>query len=173
MLFEQDFSKLQWHAAQLKPNGLKAAKTHLARQGFQTLMPMLPVSKRVQNRLVQKQEPLFPGYVFVGISSDGLSWRKINSTTGVGRLVAGLNGEPAQLPTDFIGQLVDRMDQHGIRQPPADLPAGTKVRIKVGPFTNWIAEVETNSKDERLNLFLSLMGRIVRASVPLREVEIA
>ncbi|MEY8118844.1 transcriptional activator RfaH [Falsihalocynthiibacter sp. BN13B15] len=163
---------LQWFAAQLKPNGLKTAQKNLERQGFYAFMPRLSVSQRVRNQFVDRMEPLFPGYIFVGVDPDSLPWNKINCTLGVGRLVSGINGLPAELPRELIAQLLARANEENIMQPVDQLPIGTKVTISAGPFTQWVAEVEASKKGERVDVLLSFMGRLVRTNLSRQELKI-
>lgn len=170
MTFENDPAG-NWLAAQLKPNGLKAAQLNLSRQSFQSLMPSLRVTKRVGGRVVRKSEPLFPGYVFVKIDQDSAPWQKINSTLGISRLILNVDGAPAIVPAEFIQQLQGRLDEDGQIKPLSSIPTGTKVQITSGPFTEWFAEVEACKKGERVDLLLSFMGRVVRTNTSLHEVK--
>ncbi|MEY8096892.1 transcription termination/antitermination NusG family protein [Falsihalocynthiibacter sp. S25ZX9] len=162
---------LLWFAAQLKPNGLANAQRNLERQGFHPFMPQLSVSQRVRNQTVSKIEPLFPGYIFVGVTPESVSWSKINCTLGVVRLVSGLSGKPAELPDELMAQLFARVNNQGLLQPANELPIGTKATISAGPFTQWVAEVEVCKKGERVDVLLSFMGLLVRTNLSRQELK--
>lgn len=123
--------------------------------------------------MLRKFEPLFPGYMFIKAKTGSAPWQKINSTLGVSKLIMGLNGRPAIIPSEFIEKLHARMDDQGQIIAPQMIPVGTKVQITSGPFAEWFAEVEACEKGERVNLLLSFMGRVVRTNLSLNEVKTA
>jgi len=77
-----------WYLAQLKPGGLDRAVVNLARQGFDSLMPVREETRRRAGRWRTIAKPLFPGYLFVKVPAGRQDWRAINATYGVSRLVA-------------------------------------------------------------------------------------
>ena len=78
----------QWYLIQFKPNSHRLAERNLQRQGFETFLPMQKITRRKASRFVSDLKPLFPGYMFVRVSSDLAPWRTINSTIGVSQLVS-------------------------------------------------------------------------------------
>ena len=88
---------LNWYLVQLKPNGHKLAKANLERQGFNTFLPLQNVTKRTAQKFMDRTVPLFGGYMFVELDVAQNSWRKVNSTLGVARIVS-LGGTPTPVP---------------------------------------------------------------------------
>ena len=80
-------SSKKWFILQFKPNSHLLAKRNLHRQGFESFIPMLEITKHKYNRYVSELRPLFPGYMFVAFNPESGPWRQINCTTGVSKLV--------------------------------------------------------------------------------------
>ena len=161
-----------WFLAQLKPNGFERAKVNLARQDFESFMPVQEISQRRRGRLSTVIRPLFPGYLFVQIPPSRRDWRAINNTYGLSRLVALQSGYPTEVPPDLMSSLRARTDIDGRLQVPDNLVAGAKVRIIDGPFAQHIAEIEAAVSGERIVLLMQLMGRLVRAKVKPDALEV-
>jgi transcriptional antiterminator RfaH len=88
---------LNWYLVQLQPNGHKLAKANLERQGFNTFLPLQNVTKSTAQKFMDRTVPLFAGYMFVELEVAQNSWRKVNSTLGVARIVS-LGGTPTPVP---------------------------------------------------------------------------
>lgn len=153
-----------WFLAQLRPNCHKIAERNLLRQGFQTFLPMHEEVKRRPGQFVTKLRPLFTGYMFVGFDATKGSWRAVNSTYGITRLVS-FGGEPQPVPLDLISRLMRRCDEGGKLLPPPILNTGDAVKITDGPFAEFVATIEEINSDQRVWILLELMGRSTRVAV--------
>ena len=162
----------QWHIIQLKPNCLGLAVKNLQRQGFETFMPMQEISCRKSSRFVTKLNPLFPGYMFVGIEEKAIPWRKINSTKGVSRLVR-FNDAPKPLPFQLVSNLMLRCDGNGKLMPPKTPSPGDRVEVLSGPFTNFVATVEKIDVNQRFWILTELMGHLTRLHIAPDQVQLA
>ncbi len=110
-----------WYLAQLKPGGFERAVTNLARQGYESFMPLREETRRRSERWDTKLRPLFPGYLFVKVPDDRRQWRSI---IGVSRPVALEAGRPTQVAPELIAALKVRVREVGKLQPPAELKVG-------------------------------------------------
>ena len=75
---------------------------------------------RKASQFVSDLKPLFSGYMFVNINSELALCRKVNSTSGVSRLVS-LEGKPQLLPLQLVSGLMLRCDASGVILPPKSL----------------------------------------------------
>src|SRR6056297_554544 len=132
-----------WYLAQLKPGGFERAVTNLARQGYESFMPMREETRRRAERWDTKLRPLFPGYLFVKVPDDRQQWRSINATYGVSRLVALDAGRPTQVAPELIAALQARVLEDGKLKPTAEFDVGDKVRVVSGPLADKLAEIES------------------------------
>lgn len=157
-------SSSHWFLAQLKPNSYRIAERNLARQGFRSFLPMHEETHRVRGKFTTQLRPLFPGYIFVSFDPGQGLWHKVNSTLGIARLVS-IGKNPASVPIDLITQLMTRCDLEGKLQPPRILEPGDEVIISKGPFTEFVATVDKLAPDQRVFVFLNLLGRETRLAV--------
>lgn len=162
-------SEILWFLAQLKPNSLNIARRNLAQQGFQTFMPMQKETKRSQNKFVPQMCPLFPGYLFVAFDVLQGSWRAVNSTYGVTRLVS-FGKDPTPVPSDVISQLAQRYDDSGALRVPGSFAPGDQVKVTNGPFTDFLATVESLAPDQRVFVLLDLMGARTRVEIETQQI---
>ncbi len=159
-----------WLLAQLKPGGFEQAQTNLARQGYASFMPIRQKTVRKSRKLVTKWVPLFPGYIFVGLGRER-TWREINSTYGVARLVMRREHVPQPAPPDLMASLFARCDDEGRILPPERFAPGDRVRIVAGPMADLVAEVERAPDADRVRILLEMMGQAVRAELPREALE--
>lgn len=152
----------KWFLAQSKPNSHAIAERNLIRQGFKTFLPMRDETERVRDRFVTRRRPLFPGYVFVALDLDAGSWRAVNSTIGVTRLVT-LGKEPTPVPCGLVDALMRSENA-------AALSAGDRVRLTHGPFADIVATIDRIAPDRRVWLLMDIMGTQTRVSADAGQV---
>lgn len=161
----------RWYAVYTQPNREVLAREHLERQGFDVFAPWYLKRRRHARRVEDVPAPLFPRYIFASFDADDSGWRVIRSTRGVIDLVrSGL--DPVPVPTTIIGEIEKRSDENGfvVMARNAGLVPGAKIRIEAGPFADYEAIFQTMRDDERVVVLLSLLGREVKAEVPLEAV---
>jgi transcriptional antiterminator RfaH len=159
-----------WFIAQLKPNGINNALRNLQRQGFGTFHPRQSATRRVRDKLVTREEPLFPGYVFVTFDPEAAPWRRINATLGVARLLTTPSLRPAVVPRAFMDTLRARCTPDGVILPPEALGPGDLVRIRTGPFAETVTRIESLDRSGRVGVLLEVMGQAVRATLAAENV---
>ena len=115
-----------WFLAQVKPNSHNVAERNLARQGFQTFLPLQEATRRARGTFVTQMRPLLPGYIFVMLDRLQGGWRAVNSTCGITRLIS-LGNEPTPVPRDLVSQLMQRCDREGKLLPPELFKPGDQV----------------------------------------------
>ena len=155
---------IEWYLVQFKPNSHSIALRNLNRQGFQTFLPMIIVTSRVGARFVSKSLPLFPGYLFVALDAGQREWRKINSTYGVARIVS-FAAQPSPVPHDLVAGLQARCDEAGVLTAASDLVPQDQVTLQKGPFSQFVATVESLDEDQRVWVLIDLMGQKTRINV--------
>lgn len=153
-----------WFAAQLRPNSHNIAVRNLMRQGFHSFLPLEEVTRRTASKFTTRLRPLFPGYVFVSMDIQMGSWRAVNSTFGITKLVSHC-GAPARIPFALISQLMLRCDETGKLLPPKEFKPGDQVTLTRGPFSDFVAKIESISPDRRIWIMLELLGAERRVAV--------
>lgn len=160
-----------WYLIQLKPGGFERAQLNFKRQNVTSFMPVRAESA-ANKRAVKILKPLFPGYLFLQVDTQLTSFRTINSTYGVSRLVMRDSRHAEVVPFSLIAELKERCDCQDRILPPKALAPGQKIRITSGPFKGFIAEVEIMSGPDRVRALFDLLGRRVRTDVMTSDVEL-
>ena len=148
----------EWFILQFKSNLHHQAAKNLARQGFETFLPLHDATSRNLSRFVNTSKPLFPGYMFIKFDRAEFNWHKINNTYGVSRLIT-FNSILKPIPTRFVDNLIKRYDLSGKLLPLKKLKKGDQVTVSKGPFANFIATVEKYEDEQRIWVLMDLMGR--------------
>lgn len=167
-----EFSEDQnWFLAQIKPNGDRLAEENLLRQGFRVFSPKVARTTRRSGRFRKELRALFPGYIFVGVCARIAQWRPISSTLGVQRLVSFGSGGPSRVSNELVALLKERCDETGTVQG-APLKKGDLVRIRSGPFSEFVASIEGVPSERRIWVLLDIMGRGRRMAMRPLDVEL-
>lgn len=162
----------RWYVVQTRPRYESTALLHLTRQGFESYLPRFLKRRRHARKVDVAPMPLFPGYLFVALDLAAARWRSIHGTVGVSRLVC--HGEnPAPIPEGIIEEIRGREDSDGwvVLQPQTALRNGQTVEISDGPLAELCGVFEGLDSKERVIVLLNLLGREVRARVPLGWVQ--
>lgn len=159
-----------WCLAQAKPKRDKLAEQNLRRQGFETFSPKIARTRRHKGSFRNELVPLFPGYMFVRMPSQSMRWRVIGNTLGISRIVGFGDSGPAPVSDELVAGLRQRCDA-AERLQPASFSPGDKVRIATGPFSEFIASVDSISSERRIWILLDIMGQQRRLAVDSEMVE--
>ena len=160
-----------WYVLQLKPNGLSLAKTHLARQGFETLMPLREVTLHSRYGLRTVKQALFPGYLFFALQDGSINWRAVSKTRGVTRVITGTAGKPAPMPPSIVQGLLNMTTEDGMLDEAFDYAVGDHVGVISGPFAGWLAKVISADETGRIQLLIDVMGRATTVNISGRDLE--
>lgn len=158
-----------WLVATTHPHSEAIAVENLVRQGFAPYCPMIRKRRSHARKVDSVLRPLFPGYVFVQLASDGPRWRPILSTTGVRTLVR-FGDEPATLDHRFIARLKAREEDGAVVRPAVPYQVGQDVQIEGGPFDGLVARILSLDDKDRIVVLLEVMNRGVRARLDSRQV---
>lgn len=162
----------EWYILQYKSNSHQLAARHLNQQNFETFLPLQNISIRKISKFMNANRPLFPGYMFVAFDIKNNQWRKINSTYGVSRLIT-FNSTLRSVPKSLIDSLMSRCDISGKLLSTDYLKKGDQVKVLSGPFTNFIATVETFEADQRISILMDLLGRKTKIKAKANVLQIS
>ena len=156
---------MAWFLVRSKPRQEAVALTHLARQGYESYLPLFASEKLVRRKPTVVQEPMFARYLFVRLdtSGNGQSWSPIRSTVGVNELVC-FGSRPARVDAALIATLREReMAQQA--DPDALFAAGDSVRITEGAFAGLEAIYQMNDAEGRAMVLLDLLSKPVAMTI--------
>ena len=158
-----------WFLVRSKPRQESVALTHLARQGYESYLPLFAAEKLVRRKSTVVQEPMFARYLFVRLDTSGhergqgQSWSPIRSTVGVSELVC-FGSRPAQVDDALIATLRER--EIAQQASPTTLFAhGDSVRITEGAFVVLEAIYQMNDAEGRAMVLLDLLSKPVAMTI--------
>ena len=160
---------MNWYLLQTKPNAHITACEHLSKQGFEAFLPLIVKTTKKNGKFLDIKIPLFPGYVFMGTSSDSIPWKSINGTRGVSKAVT-LDGVYRPVCAHIIEGLRGRCDNGGVVQSLRDIDVGDRVKIERGPFTDFICTIDNIEDNKRALVLIDLLHQQTRADVSLDDV---
>ena len=160
---------MNWYLLQTKSNGHATACDHLERQGFDVFLPLIIRTTQKNNKFLDTTAPLFPGYLFIGTSTDPVPWKSINGTKGISSAVT-LDGVYRPIHTKIIEGLKSRCNEHGVIQMLNDIVPGNRVKIERGPFAEFICTVDKIQDDRRAWVLIDLLQQKTRSEVLLNDL---
>jgi transcriptional antiterminator RfaH len=140
-----------WYLVKTKSKQEDIAILNLENQNFHVYCPYALIRN--------KNEVLFPGYIFIQLDKDTQNWSPIRSTKGVLYFVRfGLSY--AKIPDNIIefvktNQLNTLEKLKNINK----FKPGDKVQITDGVFKNCIAIFKSYKSDERVILLMNILGQ--------------
>jgi transcriptional antiterminator NusG len=140
---------------------------------FRVLVPMEEevVSKDGKKKTVMRK--VYPGYVLVEMIQTDDSWYVVRNTPGVTGFV-GSTGSGSK-PTPLLAEEVEAILRHmGIVEPKPriDFELKETVRVKVGPFADFVGSVEEILFDKsKLKVHVNMFGRETPLELDFAQVE--
>jgi transcriptional antiterminator NusG len=140
---------------------------------FRVLVPTEDevVTKDGKRKTVTRK--VYPGYVLVEMIQTDDSWYVVRNTPGVTGFV-GSTGSGSK-PTALLPEEVEAILKHmGMEEPKPkiDFELKESVRVKVGPFANFVGTVEDIIADKgKLKVHVNMFGRETPVELDFGQVE--
>lgn len=156
---------MDWFLVRSKPRQEAVALTHLARQGYESYLPMFATEKMVRRKQAIVQEPMFARYLFVRLDTtgQGQSWSPIRSTVGVSELVS-FGSKAAKVDEALIDMLRER-EAWQSEKPKSLFASGDGVVIADGAFAGLKAIYQMNDAEGRAMVLLDLLSKPVAMKI--------
>lgn len=127
-----------------------AALKCLISKGYECLLPSYRQKRQRADRVVEKELPLFPSYLFCRFDlQNRVGLGRVVSTPGVRRIVS-FGGEPAAVVDHEIEALVKLMATEMPREPWRYIPFGVRLRIDIGPLAGVEGIRQPNGSNRKL-----------------------
>jgi transcriptional antiterminator RfaH len=166
-----DQTEKHWYLVYTKPRQEQLARTNLARQGYETYLPLLRELRRRQGRRHPVISPMFPRYLFVYLDRASDNWGPIRSTLGVVSVVR-FGQEPGRVPPDLVDYLRRHEDAQGIQSfSPEEFSPGSRVRVAEGQLMGFEGVFLAKSSRDRVVVLLEIMGKAARTTVDALSLE--
>ncbi len=158
---------LSWLLVATKPRSEFVARQHLERQGFEVCVPQITLRKRKQGKWQQLTEPMFPGYVFLGVVLGEQDVAPVKSTQGCHQLVR-FGGQLVPVPKELIQQFSDY--EKAPLKITQSFAKGQVVSIIGGPFSGFQGMVERSRGAERVELLFAFLGAVRSVEVHASDI---
>ena len=151
--------------ATYKKNEIKRLQENLHNQDF---IYYNPVIKTKNQNLTVKEEPLFPGYIFIFAHPD--HYQKIKYTKGISSLVS-FNNNIAVLADDEIKELKSIEKDSFLSPITQQVFVGQEVTMSDGPFKGSLVTIASLPKKKRVSVFVHILGTKRRVSASISEIK--
>jgi len=140
---------VKWYAVSTNPRCEDIVCHLLVRESFEVFCP-----KICKKSNTGKEEPLFPGYLFVRLNLDQSDWVKIKYLHGVRRILS-FGDTPIPVHKEILTAIAVRMNDSHYSRPALPFKTGDRIRFRKGPFKGLegIFSGETSGK-ERVKVLL-------------------
>jgi transcriptional antiterminator NusG len=148
----------------------RAESMHMEDHIFRVIVPMEDEIQVKDGRKKVVQRKVFPGYVLVEMILTDHSWYVVRNTSGVTGFV-GAGNKPVPLKEEEINAILEHM---GVIEGHVKIQfaVGESVRVKEGPFENFIGVVDELFPDKgKLKVSVSMFGRETPVELEFYQVE--
>lgn len=158
-----------WAVVTTHPHREPIALQNLEYQDFLAYCPLVRRRRSHARRVSDVLRPMFPGYVFVKMTSCAQRLRPLSSTIGVRSLVRC--GDELSLLDDALVQSLKARELDGvISRPEAPYEVGQQVKLVGGPFDGLVATIIDMRERDRLTVLMDLLSRPVKVKVEEAQV---
>jgi transcriptional antiterminator NusG len=140
---------------------------------YRVLVPTEEETEIKDGKTKQVTKKIFPGYVLVEMLMTDDSWYVVRNTPGVTGFI-GSSGGGAK-PTPLLPEEVESiLRQMGVAapKPEVDFELKESVKVKEGPFANFIGSIESISAEkQKLKVHVNMFGRETPVELEFNQVE--
>ena len=137
---------------------------------FRVEVPQQTVTQVKNGKKHEREEKLYPGYVFVEMIMDNDSWYVVRNTAGVTKFV-GSAKKPIPAAESDIKKILHRT-QNQVQKIQLDVKVGDKVRIISGPFAEFVGDItEVHPDKAKLRANVSIFGRETPVELEYKQIQ--
>ena len=155
-----------WMVATYKTNEFKRLKENLQNQEIEYYHPKINTKKY---NLTPKEEPLFPGYIFIHSSIENYS--KIKYTRGISKVIR-FNNHIATLEDDEIFE-IKKIESESFSEPIIQkIFVGQEAKMSEGPLKGSFITIASLPNKDRVNIFIHILGKKRKVTASLNEIKL-
>ena len=155
-----------WMVATYKTNEFKRLKENLQNQEIEYYHPKINTKKY---NLTPKEEPLFPGYIFIHSSIENYS--KIKYTRGISKVIR-FNKHIATLEDDEIFE-IKKIESESFSKPIIQkIFVGQEAKMSEGPLKGSFITIASLPNKDRVNIFIHILGKKRKVTASLDEIKL-
>lgn len=163
---------LHWYVMHSKPQKEAVLRERLRIQRIEVYLPSIRV--KPVNPRARKEQPFFPGYLFINVDLDEISVSELRRMPGATGIVC-YGGEPASIGDSLIRAIQEQIEviSESNNQSADRFKSGEWVVINDGPFANYRAMFDCRlSGEDRVRVLLELLqGQKMRLELSARQLQ--
>ncbi len=151
----------------------KAAKQKGVESFFEDLIvPVENVTELRRGKKVNSAKKIFPGYIFVKMVLNDLTWNIVKNTPSVVGFL-GVDGKPLQVSEEEVKRVLKQVEEGAIvKEIEVIYSINETVKIIDGPFETFAGMIEeVDSERKRLKVLVSIFGRSTPVELEFDQVE--
>ena len=139
------------------------------------LIPAENVVELVKGQKTTKSRKFFPGYIFVNMFLNDVTWHLVKNSSKVSGFVGSTGGKtrPPEVPEAEVMRVTQQMA--GVAEKPKtkiNFSIGEQVTVVDGPFNNFNGTVEEiNEEKAKVKVLVSIFGRPTPVELDYIQVE--
>ncbi|MGL5005210.1 MAG: transcription termination/antitermination protein NusG [Casimicrobium sp.] len=151
----------------------RIARSEFADQFGQVLVPVEEVVENKNGQKKTAERKFFPGYILVEMEMTDDSWHLVKSTPKVSGFIGGTATRPAPISQKEVETILGQIETGGEKpKPKIVFEVGEAVRVKDGPFADFMGSVEDVSYDKsKLHVSVMIFGRSTPVELDFGQVE--
>ena len=159
-----------WVAVWTRSRHEKSVRDDLASRSLEVFLPLLEMPSRRKDRRKTVDLPVFPGYLFVNLTSPD-SPHVVTSTRGVVRILGPSATEYSIVPEGQVNAVRTMVESRLRIDPFPYLKTGAIVRVKVGPLMGLEGVLIEKRTHCRLVVSVDLLGQAISTEISAEQVE--
>jgi transcriptional antiterminator NusG len=179
MTAEDKLTKMKWYVVRTQNQREKSVSEKIIKEGEigelvgkvgQVLVPLEKTFYLKDNKKVQRETILFPGYIFMQTSSLGELKYYLKGIKGTSGFLTERNGEIQSLTQLEIDRMIGKHAESMSKVAYDTYIVGEEVTIIDGPFSTMNATVES-IKDTKITLAVSIFGRKTPVTLEIHQID--
>ena len=154
-----------WHVATYKLNEIKRVETNLLNQKFDYYLPKI-TTKKINSSPIEKI--LFPGYIFIKISSKNFT--SLKYTKGIKNIVKFGKNIP-YISENEIKNIKLFEESSKLDPVVSKIKIGQEALIKSGSFKEHLVKISSLPSKKRVEILLNFLGSKRIMSIPENQLE--
>jgi transcriptional antiterminator RfaH len=170
----ETFEGFTWFVVVCNPKCERRAQLGLRRAGYPTYLPQTKRWAVHARKKEERENPLFPRYLFLGLRSDQDFWR-MQGVNGVEGLIR-TDSQPVRVSGGLLARILERepageFDFTRLPEVGPEYRPGELVRLSKGALAGFVAEVSAMLSKGRVEVLVSFMWNITRAKMQATELQ--
>ncbi len=139
----------------------------------QILVPSEEILDVKGGRKTLTERRFFPGYILIQMEMNDDTWHLVRSVKKVAGFIGGDKNHPSPISEKEISLILDQIKVGSEKpKPKVEYQKAEMVRVKEGPFTDFIGIVQdVHNEKSKLHILVSIFGRQTPVELDFSQVE--